>query len=663
MNLSPKKQNQGMRITVIIVLCLLGYLLLQTVSHPTENTQEIKYSEFLAATKLPEGDPNRITEVTISENGDIKGLRKDNSSFKTQGPIAGDPQYSKELEGQGVSVTYEAPLKPSWWHTLLGNSLPIILLMVLIFFFMRQLQIGGGKAMSFGKSRAKLHENQKKITFEQIAGIEEAKAEVQEIIDFLKDPKKFTKVGGRIPKGVLLMGSPGTGKTILARGIAGEAGVPFFSISGSDFVEMFVGVGASRVRDMFDQAKKNAPCIVFIDEIDAVGRHRGAGMGGGHDEREQTLNQLLVEMDGFEANEGVILIAATNRPDVLDPALLRPGRFDRRVMVPKPDAKGREGILKVHAKNKPLAGDVDLEKIAKGTPGFSGADLESLMNEAALLAARTDSELVDMVHMELAKDKVLMGPERKSLIMNDEDKKNTAYHESGHCIVAKLVPGSDPVHKITIIPRGQALGVTILLPDEDRLSVSKEYAEGMIKYAMGGKAAEEVVFGHQTTGASDDLKKATEIARKMVCAWGMNDKIGPVSLAKESGEVFMGRDMGQGKPYSEKVAEIIDEEVRKILQRCYDDAKQTLIDNRTILDNMAWALLVKEVLNSTEINEIMTGKVLVTEEEYNEHRLNVSKRALAKKAADKQAEATIAKEAKDQDKRGIGSIGALPQGT
>lgn len=634
MSKKTSKQNQIIRTVTLVAGVLMIFLLLQTLGKTDQPVPKIEYSRFLADIDLPKADPNRIVEIKVKENGFIEGKRADQSEFKTNGPINGDPQLSKDLQGKQVIVRFDPPEKALWWETMLINSLPIVLLFVLILFFIRQLQVGGGKAMSFGKSKAKLHENDKKVTFKDIAGIEEAKNEVQEIIDFLKDPKKFTKLGARIPKGVLLMGPPGTGKTILARGIAGEAGVPFFSISGSDFVEMFVGVGASRVRDLFEQAKKNAPCIIFIDEIDAVGRHRGAGLGGGHDEREQTLNQLLVEMDGFEGNEGVILVAATNRADVLDPALLRPGRFDRRVVVPKPDVRGRQGILNVHSRNKPMHSEVDFNQIAKGTPGFSGADLENLVNEAALIAARNDQSVIQMNHLEMAKDKVLMGPERRSMLMSLEEKLNTAYHESGHCIVAKSVPGADPVHKITIIPRGQALGVTILLPDEDRLSLSKEYARGIIKYAMGGKAAEEVVFSRQTTGAGDDLKKATDIARKMVCSWGMSEKVGPVSLDKEQSEIFLGRDMGQGRSYSEKLAQTIDEEVRQILQSCYDDAKSILISKRKILEQMSKALLIKETLDSKDIHEIMDGAVIVSEEEYETFVANAKIALAASRAED-----------------------------
>ena len=609
----PQKQNQQMRITMLFAGVLGLLLLVHLMVKPQEEPKAVKFSEFMAAASLPESDPNRVAEVTFKDN-EITGMRGDKSTFKTYGPS--DADIRKMLTDKGVKINFEPPEEMSWWKTLLINSLPLIIILFLFVFFMRQLQIGGGKAMSFGKSRAKLlNENQARVTFEDVAGIDEAKQELEEIIEFLKDPKKFTRLGGRIPKGVLLVGSPGTGKTILAKAIAGEAGVPFFSISGSDFVEMFVGVGASRVRDLFDQAKKHAPCIVFIDEIDAVGRHRGAGLGGGHDEREQTLNQLLVEMDGFEANEGVIIIAATNRPDVLDPALLRPGRFDRRVVVPKPDVKGREGILKVHTRKSPLAKDVDLATIAQGTPGFSGADLENLVNEAALIAARQDCKEVSMPHFELAKDKILMGPERKSMIMSIEEKRNTAYHEAGHAIVGLYIGGVDPVHKVSIIPRGQALGVTVMLPAEDRYTLTKEYAEGMIAYAMGGRAAEELIFRKQTTGAGDDINKATEIARKMVCNWGMSEKLGPLSLGKDHEEVFLGREINSSRNFSEKVAEEIDAEIHRIVTSAYRKAINILRDNRDQLELLAESLLIKETLDRSQIDKLMVGEGVVTDEE------------------------------------------------
>ena len=610
---SPQKQNQQMRITMLFAGILGLLLLVHLMVKPQDEPKTLKFSEFIAAASLPESDPNHVAEVTFKEN-EIVGVRVDKSTFKTYGP--NDADIRKTLSEKGVKVNFEPPEEMSWWKTLLINSLPLIIILFLFVFFMRQLQIGGGKAMSFGKSRAKLlNENQTRVTFEDIAGIDEAKQELEEIIEFLKDPKKFTRLGGRIPKGVLLVGSPGTGKTVLAKAIAGEAGVPFFSISGSDFVEMFVGVGASRVRDLFDQAKKHAPCIVFIDEIDAVGRHRGAGLGGGHDEREQTLNQLLVEMDGFEANEGVIIIAATNRPDVLDPALLRPGRFDRRVVVPKPDVKGREGILKVHTKKSPLAKDVDLPTIAQGTPGFSGADLENLVNEAALIAARQDCKEVSMHHFELAKDKILMGPERKSMIMSIEEKRNTAYHEAGHAIVGLYIGSVDPVHKVSIIPRGQALGVTVMLPAEDRYTLTKDYAEGMIAYAMGGRAAEELIFRKQTTGAGDDINKATDIARKMVCNWGMSDKLGPLSFGKDNEEVFLGREIHSSRNFSDKVAEEIDSEIHRIVTSGYKKAMGILRENREQLESLAESLLIKETLDRTQIESLMQGQTVVSDEE------------------------------------------------
>lgn len=607
------KQNQQMRITLFFALIIGVFILINLVSKNQEDPQQVKFSDFVVALSLPDTDPNRVVEVTFKENF-IVGTRSDKSTFKTYGP--NDVDTRKLLTDKNIRVNFEPPEEQDWVKAILINSIPIIIIIVLFFFVMRQLQAGGGKAMSFGKSRAKLlNENQVRVTFDDIAGIDEAKQELEEIIDFLKDPKKFTKLGGRIPKGVLLVGSPGTGKTVLAKAIAGEAGVPFFSISGSDFVEMFVGVGASRVRDLFEQSKKHAPCIVFIDEIDAVGRHRGAGVGGGHDEREQTLNQLLVEMDGFESNEGVIIIAATNRPDVLDPALLRPGRFDRRVIVPKPDVKGREGILKVHTKRSPLADDVELVTIAQGTPGFSGADLENLVNEAALIAARNNCTEVAMHHFELAKDKILMGPERKSLIMSMEEKRNTAYHEAGHAIVGVFIGGVDPVHKVSIIPRGQALGVTVMLPAEDRYTLTKDYAEGMIAYAMGGRAAEELIFHKQTTGAGDDINKATDIARKMVCNWGMSEKMGPMSFGKESEEVFLGREMSGGRGYSERTAEDIDKEINRLVTTGYKKAMAILKHNRQQLEDLAESLLIKETLDRDQIGLIMEGTNIVTEDE------------------------------------------------
>ena len=655
-----KKPNQHLKFTLLFAGLFMMFLMFNMMAKQQQEEEVLKYSEFMAALNLPTSDSNRIEEVTFREN-EILAIRKDRSSFKVIGPNDGD--LRKVLAEKGVKFQFEKAEEGSLWKTLLVNSLPMILLLFLFFFFMRQLQIGGGKAMSFGKSRAKLlNENQSKITFSDVAGVDEAKNELEEVVDFLKDPKKFTRLGGRIPKGVLLVGPPGTGKTILAKAIAGEAGVPFFSISGSDFVEMFVGVGASRVRDLFEQAKKQAPCIIFIDEIDAVGRQRGAGLGGGHDEREQTLNQLLVEMDGFETNEGVILIAATNRADVLDPALLRPGRFDRRVVVPKPDVRGRRGILKVHTKKTPLGNGVDLDIIAQGTPGFSGADLENLVNEAALIAARKDCKELGMPHFESAKDKVMMGPERKSMIISEEEKRNTAYHEAGHAIVAKLVPGSDPVHKITIIPRGQALGVTILLPTEDRLSMSREYAEGMISYAMGGRAAEEIVFGHTTTGAGNDIQKATDIARKMVCNWGMSEKLGPIAVGSTGQEVFLGREMGTQEVYSDQVLNNIDSEVKRIVTSGYDNAVRILKENREILNEMAESLLIREVLESKDINAIMKGDKIITEDEikaYEKRKASTEAEHLAQEALSEDSDSGPV----NNDTKNSGGIEPVPQGT
>ncbi len=642
------KSNQQARVTMIFVGLLFAFLLMNFVFQSQEQTPKIELYEMIEAANLGVEDQNRIAKVSFGEKGIIYGERKDGSKFETFGPADNDALREK-LSTLGVLTSYKEPHQESLLMKFLINWLPLIFVVGLVFIIFRQLQAGGGKAMSFGKSRAKLlNENSKKITFDQVAGIDEAKEEVQEIIDFLKNPKKFSKLGGRIPKGVLLVGPPGTGKTILAKGIAGEADVPFFTISGSDFVEMFVGVGASRVRDLFEQAKKNAPCIIFIDEIDAVGRQRGAGLGGGHDEREQTLNQLLVEMDGFDTNEGVILVAATNRPDVLDPALLRPGRFDRQVTVPAPDVIGRFEILKVHSREKPMGTEINLMKIAKGTPGFSGADLENLVNEAALLAARRDEDVITGEHLDLSRDKVMMGPERKSLVMSEHERRNTAFHEAGHCIVAEATPGMDPVHKITIIPRGRALGVTMLLPNEDKLAITKENAEGMIKFAMGGRAAEEVVFGQRTTGAGDDLKKATDIARKMVCMWGMSDAIGPVSLNKESGEVFLGRDMGQSRPYSESIAQLIDAEIRTILQTSYDIAVKILNDKRAVLDNMAEALLIREVLGSDDIRRLMKGEVLITDADREEYKqVVIDREAATEKRTQEEEQRMAAKSADD----------------
>ncbi len=592
-----------------ILLVLMCATLFKAFDQPQPATDKIKFSDFIVA--VNEGN---IAEVVVSHDDKVTGKYKTETNGKKEfETIAGKTHENLEEMLITAKIPFENKKEEAtpFWKQALLSWFPILLLVIIFVFFMRQLQLGGGKAMSFGKSKARLlNENSKKITFKDVAGVEEAKEELVEIIDFLKDPKKFTRLGGRIPKGVLLVGPPGTGKTLLARAIAGEAGVPFFSISGSDFVEMFVGVGASRVRDLFEQGKKHAPCIIFIDEIDAVGRQRGAGLGGGHDEREQTLNQLLVEMDGFESNEGVILVAATNRPDVLDPALLRPGRFDRRVVVNKPDVRGREMILVVHASRTPLSKKVDLKIIAKGTPGFSGADLENLVNEAALIAARADKKFLEMHDFEQAKDKVLMGVERKSMVISDDEKRNTAYHESGHTIVGWLLPGTDPIHKVTIIPRGMALGLTQTLPDEDRLSYSRERAENMIAFLMGGRIAEELVFGHKTTGAGNDIERASDIARKMVCEWGMSDRLGPISFAKRDEEIFLGRDIGKAQSYSEDTARLIDQEVREVVERNYRRAKDLLVSNMEILTAMSEALLDYETLARDQLELLMSGAAL-----------------------------------------------------
>jgi cell division protease FtsH len=585
-------------IALWLVLALVFLVIFSVFSKQHGREPEIVFSEFMGS--VDRGD---VQEVVI-QGHNIQGKYKNGERFRTFAP--NDPELVKSLRDKRVKIAAKPEDESPWYMVLLLNWFPMLLLIGVWIFFMRQMQVGGGKAMSFGKSRAKLlTENQHKITFSDVAGVEEAKDDLQEIIAFLKDPKKFTKLGGRIPKGCLLVGPPGTGKTLLARAIAGEAGVPFFSISGSDFVEMFVGVGASRVRDLFVQGKKNAPCIIFIDEIDAVGRHRGAGLGGGHDEREQTLNQLLVEMDGFEANEGVILIAATNRPDVLDPALLRPGRFDRRVVVPRPDIKGREGILQVHTRKVPLATDVDVSVLARATPGFAGADLENLVNEAALLAARGNKDKVDMLDFELAKDKVMMGAERRSMIISDEEKRNTAYHEAGHALVAKLLPGADPIHKVTIIPRGMALGLTQQLPMDEKHTYPKEYLLNNLVILFGGRVAEELVLEHMTTGAGNDIEKATDLARRMVCEWGMSEKLGPMTFGKKEEEIFLGRDFTQKVDYSESTAIEIDAEVRRIIQESYHRAKDLLKSNLRLLHKVAETLLEKEVLDGSEIDAIV----------------------------------------------------------
>jgi cell division protease FtsH len=581
-----------------LVLVLIFLFLFNIFSKQHGREPEIIFSEFIAAV-----DRGEIQEVTI-QGHNIQGKYRNGDRFRSFAP--NDPDLVKILRDKKVKIAAKPEDESPWYMVLLVNWFPMLLLIGVWIFFMRQMQVGGGKAMSFGKSRAKLlTENQHRMTFADVAGVEEAKEELQEIIAFLKDPKKFTRLGGRIPKGCILVGPPGTGKTLLARAIAGEAGVPFFSISGSDFVEMFVGVGASRVRDLFVQGKKNAPCIIFIDEIDAVGRHRGAGLGGGHDEREQTLNQLLVEMDGFEANEGVILIAATNRPDVLDPALLRPGRFDRRVVVPRPDVKGREGILAVHTRKVPLSPDVDISVLARGTPGFAGADLENLVNEAALQAARNNKDKVDMLDFELAKDKVMMGTERRSMIISEEEKRNTAYHEAGHTLVAKLIPGTDPVHKVTIIPRGMALGLTQQLPIDEKHTYPKEYLLNNLAILFGGRVAEELVLKSMTTGAGNDIERATELAHKMVCEWGMSEKLGPMTFGKKEEQIFLGRDFTQQQDYSESTAVEIDAEVRRIIQASYQRAKELLHTNLQLLHKLAERLLEKESLDGAEIDALM----------------------------------------------------------
>jgi cell division protease FtsH len=606
--------RQGHKTFLVWVMLIFAFFVVyQFLSGNRPDDHRVAFSMFMQDVdqhpeKFKAGAAIQIRKT--QDAADFRGQLASGESFISTGMVS--DKVLDRLDKAHLNYDIAKEQENSFWQQVLVTWLPMVVLVVLFLLFMRQLQVGGGKAMSFGKSKAKLlSENQKKITFADVAGIEEAKDEVEEIIAFLKDPKKFTRLGGRIPKGVLMMGPPGTGKTLLARAIAGEAGVPFFSISGSDFVEMFVGVGASRVRDLFEQGKKNAPCIIFIDEIDAVGRHRGAGLGGGHDEREQTLNQLLVEMDGFESNDGVILIAATNRPDVLDPALLRPGRFDRRIVVPRPDVKGRLGILKVHTKKTPLSPGVDLDIVARGTPGFSGADLENLVNEAALQAARADKDRLDSSDFEMAKDKVLMGPERRSMIISDSDKRVTAYHEAGHALVGKMMKGSDPVHKVTIIPRGRALGLTQQLPLEDRLSVSKDAANDQIAVAMGGRVAEELIFHQTTTGASNDIQVATDLARKMVCDWGMSDKLGPLHFGKREGEVFLGRDFGDaGKDYSEQTAIEIDGEVRTIVTANYDRAKHVVMENLDKLKLLAEALLEYETVDGADIDTIFSGRRL-----------------------------------------------------
>jgi cell division protease FtsH len=585
-------------VVILVMIILLATMLRQG----QQAVPPLAYSDFLAMV-----DQDKVESVVIEENL-ITGKDKDGKEFNTYAPGIYEGLIT-QLRDKVKTVDARPKPEAGFWRQILIMWFPLLLIVGLWIFFIRQMQAGGGKAMSFGKSRARLlTENQHRVTFEDVAGVEESKVELEEIIEFLREPKKFTRLGGRIPKGVLLIGTPGTGKTLLARAVAGEAGVPFFSISGSDFVEMFVGVGASRVRDLFLQGKKNAPCIIFIDEIDAVGRHRGAGLGGGHDEREQTLNALLVEMDGFESNDGVILIAATNRPDVLDPALLRPGRFDRRVVVSRPDVRGREGILQVHTRKIPLAEDVDLSVLARATPGFSGADLANLVNEAALAAARQSQKFVSMKDFEASKDKVLMGAERKSMIITDEEKKVTAYHEAGHALLAALVPHSDPLHKVTIIPRGLALGLTQQLPSEERHNWSKDQLEARIAVCMGGRIAEETTFSQITTGAQNDIEQATEMARKMVCEWGMSEALGPLTYGKKEEAIFLGKEFNRHQDYSEATALKIDSEIKRIVTEQYERAAKLLTEKRPLLVRIAEALLEHEVLDAPQLKQLIAGE-------------------------------------------------------
>ncbi|MGD1152519.1 MAG: ATP-dependent zinc metalloprotease FtsH [Syntrophales bacterium] len=585
-------------IALWLFISLVFVLLYHLFNQPKSAQENIIYSDFVSY-----AEKGQIVEVTI-QGESITGKLNDGKNFKTYAPK--DAGLIQILKEKGVRIASKPAEESPWYMNVLISWVPMLLLVGVWIFFMRQMQAGGGKAMAFGKSKARLlTDKSKKVTFADVAGIDEAKAELEEVIEFLREPKKFTRLGGRLPKGLLLVGQPGTGKTLLARAIAGEAEVPFLSISGSDFVEMFVGVGASRVRDLFDQGKKNAPCIIFIDEIDAVGRHRGAGLGGGHDEREQTLNQLLVEMDGFESNEGVILVSATNRPDVLDPALLRPGRFDRQVVVPLPDVKGREKIFEVHTKKTPLAEDIDFAVIARGTPGFSGADIENLVNESVLYAARYGKDKVTMSDFEFAKDKVMMGAERKSMVISIEERKNTAYHESGHALVARLLPGSDPIHKVTIIPRGMALGLTQQLPVDEKHTYPKQYLLNNITILLGGRAAEELILNEFTTGSGNDIERATNLARKMVCEWGMSDEMGPLSYGKKEEQIFLGREFAVHKDYSEDTAQKIDKEVTRLVSDSYEKAKKLLSDHIDILNRIASGLLEKEVLNTAELDEII----------------------------------------------------------
>ena len=596
--------NASLRSLVFwMALVIIGVIVWNFSTQLQTSLQPLSFSEFMGAV-----DAGQIEQVTIAGN-EITGTNTANESFRSYAP----PQYeglaNRLIERNVIVSAREATASP--WATLLYSWAPILLMIGFWIFFMRQMQSGGNKALSFGKSKAKLSSStQKKVTFRDVAGVDEAKEELQEIIDFLREPQKYQKLGGRIPKGVLLMGAPGTGKTLMARAVAGEANVPFFSISGSDFVEMFVGVGASRVRDLFEQGKKNAPCIVFIDEIDAVGRHRGAGLGGGHDEREQTLNQLLVEMDGFEANEGVILVAATNRPDVLDPALLRPGRFDRRIIVNRPDVRGREGILDVHTKKIPMSDDVDVAVLARGSAGFSGADLANLVNEAALNAARFNQKVVRMLDFESAKDKVLMGAERRSMIISEDEKRVTAVHEAGHALLAVLLPKAEPIHKVTIIPRGMALGLTQQLPTDEKHNYSRDYLEDQIAILLGGRIAEEITIGNVTTGASNDLERATDMARRMVCEWGMSDAMGPLAFGKKQEQIFLGREIAQHQDYSEDTALHIDREVKRFITGNYERAHKVLLEHKEQIVALADALLVRETLDGEQVRRIAAGEAL-----------------------------------------------------
>jgi cell division protease FtsH len=592
--------NKGVFIWLFIILLIL--FLFNIYHKPRKQFETVAFSDFAESIIA-----DQVSSVLI-QGKNITGVMKDGREFKTFAPD--DPELVKLLRQHKVTIQAKPDDDSGIWQSIFVSWFPMLLLIGVWIFFMRQMQAGGGKALAFGKSRARIaNGKENKVTFQDVAGIEEAKVELGEIIEFLRDAKRFTRLGGRIPKGVLLIGQPGTGKTLLARAIAGEADVPFFSISGSDFVEMFVGVGASRVRDLFSQGKKNAPCIIFIDEIDAVGRHRGAGLGGGHDEREQTLNQLLVEMDGFEPNGGVIVVSATNRPDVLDPALLRPGRFDRQIMVPIPDVKGREEILGVHTRKTVLSTEIDLSVIARGTPGFSGADLANLVNEAALLAARNDKKEIEISDMEEAKDKVLMGVERRSMVISYQERRNAAYHEAGHALVAKMIPESDPIHKVTIIPRGRALGLTQQLPIDERHTYSKDYLVDSITILLGGRAAEEIVLNHQTTGAGNDIERATEIARKMVCEWGMSEEMGPLNYGRKEEPVFLGKEMHRQRDFSENTAKDIDAELKAIVSGCFERAKGLLLGNIDALHTIATALLEKEVLDGQEIDDLLKEKV------------------------------------------------------